>query len=163
MNECQRCPKEIVQAANQLMDLYDAQVMTPGNQNPINWHLVVWKSLEAEAKGMAEKIVENIHAHPKEKDRVTHLAMVTRREFGYKLREEILKLDTDLVIDLSFSESLLESWAVREAFLYFCLLVDSDVPTWRAWLGYQNSSHSKNFKAPKRNANGYLKFLEFLQ
>jgi superfamily I DNA/RNA helicase len=160
MNECQRCPKEIVQAANQLMSLYDAQAMTPGNQDPINWHLVVWKSLEAEAKGMAERIAENIRAHPKEKDRVMHLAMVTRREFGYKLREAISKLDAELIIDLSFSESLLESWAVREAFLYFCLLVDPDAPTWRAWLGYQNSSDGKDYKAPKRNANAYLKFLE---
>ncbi len=160
MNECQRCPQEIVQAANQLMSLYDAQAMIPGNQDPINWHLVVWKSLESEAKGMAEKILENIHAHPKENDHVTHLAMVTRREFGYKLREEILKLDANLIIDLSFSESLLESWAVREAFLYFCLLVDPDAPTWRAWLGYQNSSDGKDFKAPKRNANAYLKFLK---
>ena len=160
MNECQRCPKEIVQAANQLMSLYDAQAMTPGSQDPINWHLVVWKSLESEAKGMAEKIVENIRAHPKEKDHIMHLAMVTRREFGYKLREEISKLDADLTIDLSFSESLLESWAVREAFLYFCLLVDPDAPTWRAWLGYQNSSDGKDFKAPRRNANAYLKFLE---
>ena len=160
MNECQRCPKEIVQAANQLMSLYDAQAMTPGNQDPINWHLVVWKSLESEAKGMAGKIVENIRARPKEKGHVMHLAMVTRREFGYKLREEISKLDADLTIDLSFSESLLESWAVREAFLYFCLLVDPDAPTWRAWLGYQNSSDGKDFKAPRRNANAYLKFLE---
>jgi superfamily I DNA/RNA helicase len=160
MNECQRCPKEIVQAANQLMSLYDAQAMIPGNQNPINWHLVVWKSLEAEAKGMAAKIVENIHAYPQEKDHVVHLAMVTRREFGYKLREEISKLDANLTIDLSFSESLLENWAVREAFLYFCLLVDPDAPTWRAWFAYQNSSNGKDFKAPKRNANAYLKFLQ---
>lgn len=60
---------------------------------------------------------------------------------------------------MSFSESLLESWAVREAFLYFCLLVDPDAPTWRSWLGYQNFIVGKGFKAPKRNANAYLKFL----
>ena len=129
MVECQRCPKEIVLAANQLMGLYSSQAMTPGNQDSVNWHLVVWKSLEAEAKGMAEKIVGNIHAHPQEKDNnnISHLAMVTRRQFGYTLRQEISKLDPDLKIDLSFSESLLESWAVREAFIYFCLLVDPDL------------------------------------
>ena len=83
--------------------------------------------------------------HTHENDHVMHLAMVTRRQFGYNLREEISKIDPTLVIDLSFSESLLESWAVREAFLYFCLLVNPDAPTWRAWLGYQNSPDGKNF------------------
>jgi superfamily I DNA/RNA helicase len=159
MTECQRCPKEIVQAANQLMGLYHTQPMTPGNQDTVNWHLVVWKSLESEARGMAEKIVENIRAHPKEKDHLTHLAMVTRRQFGYRLRDEISKVDPNLKIDLSFSESLLESWVVREAFLCFCLIVDPDAPTWRAWLGYQNPVEGKSFKAPERNANSYLKFL----
>ncbi|MCK4731291.1 MAG: DEAD/DEAH box helicase, partial [Methanophagales archaeon] len=108
---------------------------------------------------MAKAIVDNIHAHPQDNDHLAHLAMVTRRHFGYMLREEIYKLDPNLKIDLSFSESLLETWAVREAFLYFCLLVDPDAPTWRAWLGYQNSADGKNFKAPKRNADAYLKFL----
>ncbi|MGB7002322.1 MAG: ATP-dependent helicase [Halobacteriota archaeon] len=159
MTECQRCPKEIVHAANQLMGLYNAQPMNPGSQVAANLHIVFWKSLESEAKGMAKAIVDNIHAHPQDNDHLAHLAMVTRRHFGYMLREEIYKLDPNLKIDLSFSESLLETWAVREAFLYFCLLVDPDAPTWRAWLGYQNSADGKNFKAPKRNADAYLKFL----
>jgi superfamily I DNA/RNA helicase len=162
MTECQRCPKEIVHAANQLMGLYNAQPMNPESQVAANLHIVFWKSLESEAKGMAKAIVDNIHAHPQDSqdnDHLTHLAMVTRRRFGYMLREEISKLDPTLKIDLSFSESLLETWAVREAFLYFCLLVDPDAPTWRAWLGYQNTADGKNFKAPERNADAYLKFL----
>jgi hypothetical protein len=36
--------------------------------------------------------------------------MVTRRQFGYILREEIAKLNTAVRVDLSFSESLLETW-----------------------------------------------------
>ena len=161
MTECQRCPKEIVHAANQLMGLYDAQRMTSGSQVAANLNVVVWKSLEAEAKGMAKAIVDNIHAHPQDPldNHLIHLAMVTRRHFGYMLREEISKLDPNLKIDLGFSESLLETWAVREAFLYFCLLVDPDAPTWRAWLGYQNSADGRKFKAPERNADAYLKFL----
>lgn len=161
MTECQRCPKEIVHAANQLMGLYDTQKMTSGSQVEANLHVVVWKSLESEAKGMAKAIVDNILAHPQDPldDHLVHLVMVTRRQFGYRLREEISKLDPRLKIDLSFSESLLETWVVREAFLYFCLLVDPDAPTWRAWLGYQNSADGKKFKAPKRNAEAYLTFL----
>ena len=155
MNECHRCPQQVVEAANQLMGLYPAERMVPKSDIPANTHVVVWKSLIAEAEGMAQAIVENLQAHPEEQ----HLVMVTRRHFGYLLREQILKLSPDLKIELSFSENLLETWAVREAFLYFCLFADADAPTWRAWLGYQNSNNGENFKASERNADAYLKFL----
>jgi len=159
MTECQRCPQDIVTAANQLMGLYDSKPMIPGNQNNANLHVVVWKSYEAESKGMAKAIVDNIRAHPKANGHLTHLAMVTRRQFGYRLREDIKRIDPSLKVDLSFSESLLESWTVREAFIFFCLLFDPDAPTWRAWLGYKNSSDGKKYKAPNRNAGAYLKIL----
>ena len=156
MTECRRCPAEIVEAANQLMGLYETEPMVPKSEVPPNTHVVIWKSTKEEAKGMARTIVENIAVHPKDR----HLAMVTRRQFGYWLREHISALNNDLKIDLNFSESLLETWPVREAFLYFCLLADPDAPTWRAWLGYKNSNDGTQFKAPKRNAKSYLKFLD---
>ena len=156
MTECRRCPSQIVKAANQLMGLYETNPMVPKGDFSANIHVVVWKSPIAEAKGMAKAIVENIQAYPKEE----HLVMVTRCKFGYQLRDEIAKLNADLKIELSFSEGLLETWAVREAFLYFCLLVDPDAPTWRAWFGYQNSNDGKEFKAPNRNADAYLQCLE---
>lgn len=86
--------------------------------------------------------------------------MVTRRQFGYSLRTELAALDDQLSIDLSFSEGLLESWAAREAFLLFCLLVDPDRPTWRAWFAYRNSDDGRDFKAAARNAGAYLRLLE---
>ena len=156
MTECRRCPTEIVEAANQLMGLYKTEPMVPKSEIAPNTHAVVWKSTKEEAKGMARAIVENITAHPNER----HLAMVTRRQFGYWLREHIDTLNPNLKIDLSFSESLLETWPVREAFLYFCLLADPDAPTWRAWLGYKNSNDGRQFTASKRNADAYLQFLD---
>ena len=155
MTECHRCPKTIVKAANQLMGLYRTEPMIPINEGGDNTHVVYWKSEQAEAKGMAQAIEKNIQAFPIQK----HLAMVTRRQFGYWLRDKINELNRDLKIELSFSESLLQTWAVHEAFLYFCLLVDPDAPTWRAWLGYQDSSSGETFKPQDRNANAYLKFL----
>ena len=155
MTECHRCPEQIVKAANQLMELYKTAPMIPGRNVAANTHIVVWKSGQAEAKGMAQAIRDNIGIYPQDR----HLVMVTRRQFGYKLREQIANLNSDLQVALSFSESLLETWAVREAFLYFCLLVDPDAPTWRAWLGYKNSPDGKNFKADKRNSGAYCKFL----
>lgn len=155
MTECQRCPADIVAAANQLMGLSSAKPMVPTSTATANTHVVVWDNPAAEAKGMAEAMVENMKAHPADR----HLAMVTRRQFGYALREQIAAIDPELKVELSFSESLLETWAVREAFLFFCLLVDPDAPTWRAWLGYQNSSTGKAYKAAQRNAPAYLQLL----
>ena len=88
-----------------------------------------------------------------------HLVMVTRRQFGFMLREKIASLDSNVVVDMNFSESLLETWPVREAFLFFCLLVDPDAPTWRAWLGYRNCPGAETPLAPERNASAYLRFL----
>ena len=158
MTECHRCPEQIVEAANQLMGLYKTEPMIPGSNVVANTHVVVWKSCQAEAKGMAKAITDNIRVHQKGK-KSKHLVMVTRRDFGFRLREQLSELDSNLKIELSFSESLLETWAVREAFLCFCLLVDPDPPTWRAWLGYKNSADGKNYKPSKRNADAYLKFL----
>jgi hypothetical protein len=155
MTECQRCPAEIVTAANRLMSLYSSAPMIPTSTSPSNTHVVVWNTPHQEAVGMAKAIVDNYHRYPTER----HLVMVTRRRFGYWLREQIAKLDASLKVDLSFSESLLETWSVREAFLLLCLIVDPDAPTWRAWLGYRNSVTGKDFKPPDRNAGAYLRFL----
>lgn len=155
MTDCQRCPKELVIAANTLMSLSEAMPMTPVNDTPAKILVVHWKTPEAEAKGMAQLIRDNINACPQEHK---HLVMVTRRQFGYRLRDELSKINSSISVDLGFSESILELWAVREAFLFFCLLADPDPPTWRAWLGYRLPSSDANHLAPKRNAPAYLDF-----
>lgn len=153
--ECQRCPVPVVVAANYLMTHYPPP-MTGGTDEPSNIHVVTWPTPQEEARGMARAIVDNIRRFLTER----HLVMVTRRKFGYWLRDRILELQGDLGIDLSFSESILESWPTREAFLLASLLHDPDPVTWRVWLGYTNSATGEDFKAPKRNAAAYLRFLE---
>lgn len=155
MTECQRCPQQIVEAANQLTALSGASPMVPGNTTTANLHVVHWLTPAQESEGMAKAILENMKANPKD----SHLVMVTRRKFGYMLRDELSKLDSSLNVDLSFSESLLETWPVREAFLLFCLLADPDAASWRAWFAYKTSDNGKDYKAPARNAGAYLNFL----
>lgn len=155
ITECQRCPEPIVIAANKLMALSGVDAMVPVSETKANIHVITWGTPEAEATGMAKAIVDNIHAYPKDR----HLAMVTRRQFGYWLRDKMLEVDSNLKVDLGFSEGLLDSWAAREAFIMFCLLVDPDGPTWRAWLGYKNSTTGTDFTPPKRNADAYLQLL----
>lgn len=152
--DCQRCPELIVRAANRLMTQYPPP-MTGGSGETANVHVVTWPSPQAEAKGMATALLENIRQHPGER----HLAMVTRRKFGYWLRDALLQLDPTVSVDLSFSEGLLENWAVREAFLFSSLLLDEDPATWRAWLGYRRQRGTQSFKASKRNAHAYLTYL----
>ena len=157
MTECQRCPKEIVLAANKLMSLSEAMPMEPANKGHAKNLVVTWKTPASEAQGMAQLILDNIkNANANDK----HLAMVTRRQFGYRLRDELLKLDPDITVELGFSESILELWPVRESFLFLCLLADPDPPTWRAWLGYRTPTAKMNHLPPQRNAPAYLQFME---
>jgi superfamily I DNA/RNA helicase len=156
MSECQRCPADVVKAANQLMSLSKAVPMVPGSSASAETHVVVWTTPQAEAKGMAAVIVKSLADHPRDK----HLVMVTRRNFGYWLRQEITGQNPSLKVDLNFSESLLETWPVREAFLYFCLRADPDAPSWRAWFGYQHAPTGKGFGSSERNAGAYLQLLE---
>lgn len=156
MTECQRCPDPIVTAANRLMALAPAEAMVSTNAGAANIHVVVWQDPQAEAEGMARAILDNMRAHPDDR----HLVMATRRQFGYALRTQLAALDANLQVDLSFSEGVLETWAAREAFLLFCLLVDPDRATWRAWFAYRNSDTGRDFKSPNRNAGAYLRLLD---
>ena len=155
MSECRRCPDAVVQAANHLTDLYPVVPMTSTSAIAANIHLVTWRSPGAEAAGMAEAIAANHARYPES----SHLVMATRRQFGYQLREHLHRLNPALRVDLSFSESLLEEWIAREAFLFFCLLADADAPTWRAWLAYRNAPPADSPLAASRNSDAYLRFL----
>ena len=92
ITECQRCPKPIVVAANKLMALSGVEEMVPISEAEANIHVVTWKTTEAEAAGMAKAIVDNIRVNPSDR----HLAMVTRRQFGYWLRDKISEIDPSL-------------------------------------------------------------------
>jgi len=155
MTECQRCPRELVLAANQLMVLSKAAAMTSVSNRTAMVKVPYWKTPEAEAKGMAQLILANIANSPGDE----HLAMVTRRQFGYRLRDEIAANDPALTIDMGFSESILELWPVREAFLFASLTCDPDPATWRAWFAYRQPHDDQGPLAPARNAPAYLQFL----
>ena len=155
LQQCQRCPAAIVIAANRLMALAGVQEMTAVSEIPANVHQVIWESPQEEAAGMARCAVENFRRYPQDQ----HLVMTTRRKFGYLFRDRVAEIDPALRVELCFSESILETWAVREAFLFFCLVTDPDAPTWRAWLGYANSSTGTDCKSPRRNSDAYLRLL----
>jgi superfamily I DNA/RNA helicase len=154
MQECQRCPSAIVDAVNELLVL-DSVPMISASAVEANVHVVHWASPDDEAKGMARHIVDNWRAFSGE----NHLVMVSRRKIGYALRDAIRELDPTIDINLTFSESLLEKWQARDAFLFFGLLADLDPCTVRAWLSLKPDAGQAQVKASERNAGAYLKLL----
>ena len=162
MTRCRRCPPEIVQAANYLMNSGGKELI-PASNIHANIRTLVWDDVQSEIHGMASAIVKKIRdskSGSRNNSSPTHLAMVTRRRFGYLLKAEINDLDSSLKVDMNFSESLLEEWQVREKFIFFCLLTDPDPVTWRSWFSYQNPNSKTSYKAPARNAAAYWKFRE---
>jgi hypothetical protein len=75
------------------------------------------------------------------------------------LRDAMKTVDESISVALDFSEGLLEYWAAREAFILFMLVADPDPPSWRAWLGYQNSDTGKDYKPVERSSGAYLRLL----
>jgi DNA helicase II / ATP-dependent DNA helicase PcrA len=155
MNECQRCPEEIVAVANAIMEL-EGDPLIPVRGPGGEVHRVRFDTPEEETVGIAQEVIRNYRAAPED----THLVLVTRREWGYDLRNAIREAAPDLRVDTSFAEDVLETWAVREAFLLLEAMGAPDPVSLRDWVGYQEPDQGKNFKAPERNARAYLPLKE---
>ena len=156
MPTCRRCPSKIVDAANRLTALEDSSRILSSSKVEANVHVVTHNTIQSEAKVMASAILKNVRANPTDR----HLAIVTRRHFGYGLRRQLLALDDSLQLDLSFSESILELWPVREAFLFFSLTVAPDPAAWRAWLAYRVTLDGRRPREPHCNADAYYGFVQ---
>lgn len=156
MDECWRCPQEIVELANAVMALEDEPlqpVRGPGGQ----LHVVHFPTPEDEIKRIAEEALKTYLARPTDK----HLVLVTRRKWGYELRSAIRELDVSAPVETIFAEDVLESWPAREAFILLSILADPNDPVaLRDWVAYQEDDEGKAFKAPRRNAEAYLNLKE---
>lgn len=153
MNECQRCPPEVVQLSNAVMALENEPLTAlAGNVGQI--YQVHHNNPAAECKQMAKEILRVYEA---EKDK-KHLVLVTRRKWGYELRNAIRALDPSAPVQTVFAEDILETWPAREAFLLLSVVGDpEDHVTLRDWVSYQKpNAEGKKFKASGRNAEAYL-------
>jgi DNA helicase-2/ATP-dependent DNA helicase PcrA len=152
MDECQRCREEVVQVANEVMAIYGEPLQSvrgPGAQ----LHRVHFKTPVDEHRQLAQEIVDNFQARPDDK----HLVLVTRRKWGYDLRNEILKIAPELRAQTVFAEDVLETWSAREAFVFLSILAaPEDSVAVRDWLSYKEpDAEGRGWKAPKRNAVAY--------
>ena len=152
MNECRRCPTEVVGLANAVMALEGDPLVDrrgPGGQV----HVVHFNSPDAEIAAMAREIARVYQARPEAK----HLVMVTRRKWGYELKAAIRAADAGVPVETLYSEDVLETWPTREAFIFLSVLANpNDAVTLRDWVGYQEDDNGKRFKAASRNAEAYL-------
>ncbi len=154
MTECQRCPRDIVQLANSVAAEY-GQPLSPLGEATGQVHQVHHKSPEAEAKNMAATIADAFKRRPGDR----HLVLVTRRKWGYDLREALAKLAPDLRTQTVFAEDVLETWPAREAFLFLGIVANPlDKLAMRAWIAYRDSPAGKELSAPDRHAAVYLPF-----
>jgi DNA helicase II / ATP-dependent DNA helicase PcrA len=152
MNQCRRCPSEIVRLANALMRLEGdplVDVRGPGGRLSV----VHFRTPEAERDRMASEVARVYRARPEER----HLVLVTRRTFGYELKNAIRALDPDLPTQTVFAEDVLQTWPAREAFMFLSIVADpADAVALRDWVGYQTPAEGAGFLAPQRNAPAYI-------
>ena len=161
MDECRRCPAEIVKLANSVMES-EGEPLVPVRGAGGQVHQVHFGSLEQECKGMAKEIVRVYLATRKdprecrEEDQDRHLVLVTRRRWGYELRNSIREFNPTVPVQTVFAEDALETWPAREAFAFFSIIADpSDAVALRDWIGYQKPQDGKKFLAKERNAEVY--------
>lgn len=150
MDECQRCRGEIVALANAVMELEGeplVDVCGPGAEI----HRVHFQTPSDEASGMASAIANAYRANPDQ----THLVLVTRRRWGYDLRNAIRAIDQNIPVETVFSEDVLETWPAREAFIFLEIIGDPDPIALRDWISYQPNRDGRGYKAPERNARVY--------
>lgn len=152
MDECRRCPDEIVRLSNSIMEEYQEPLRETGGL-PGQVHNVLFDNPKQEVEGLAREIARVYREAPTRK----HLVMVTRRKWGYDLREKIRELDAGVPVNTVFAEDVLETWAAREAFLELSLIAASNTPlAMRDWISYREpDDKGRGFKAPERNADAY--------
>src|ERR1035437_9846782 len=154
MDQCQRCPSEIVLLANDVMAVY-AEPLQNARGSGGQIHQITHATPEAEHRRLAQEIVRVFRARPQDK----HLVLVTRRQWGYDLRSAIRAIDDQIRAQTVFAEDILETWPAREAFVFLSIVADpGDAASLRDWLSYREpDADGKKWKAPNRNAGAYVR------
>lgn len=133
---CRRCPQQVVDMAQTLIERNPGRVRLPltakeGNP-PGEVHHVQWRSVEAEASGIAEFVAHKIDAGvPAGKC----LVLVNSRKIGYAIRDAIRARGIDC--GSFFREEPVDSEAAREILTLVTLLANpNDRAALRAWLAF---------------------------
>ena len=158
--ECRRCPQEIVEMANVLIDnnthFRGNQELKVCNENCRGEVFVVqWRSIEEEAEGIAQFIEQRIRGGEVEAGRI--LVLAPRRQFGYAVRDALNNLG--VFAHSFFHEEALHGNPKRiansqaqQAFTILTLLANpEDRVALRCWCGFGSNSLRSNAWARLHN------------
>lgn len=145
---CRRCPQTVVAMANALISHNlgrTPRAMTPKPENPQGEMFVVqWRSMAAEAQGLAAFIKQRIQSGTVAPGQV--LVLAPRRQFGYAIRDALNS--TGVPAHSFFSEQaldgdpkVLDDSKAQQALALLTLLVDpDDRVALRCWCGFGSTS-----------------------
>ncbi len=144
LDECQRCPRAVVAAANELIKHNqdrEPRILQPkpsAGEGEI--HVVQWQNIEQEAEGLAKFIAHRIQSGSVSAGRV--LVLTARRQFGYAIRDALRHLGTGA--QSFFQEEVLDGnpkqkgdYDAQQAITLLTLLAnDADRVALRCWCGF---------------------------
>ena len=148
LDECRRCPRLVVEMANELITrnvTRTARALNARPSNPPGEVLVAqWPSMSNEADGIANFIRQRITAGSVDAGRV--LVLAPRRQFGYAIRDA-LNAGSVPAHSFFYEEALdgrpsdAEACAAQEAFTLLTLLArPRDRVALRCWCGFGSNS-----------------------
>jgi superfamily I DNA/RNA helicase len=141
LTECRRCPRRIVDLANNLISRNPRLVTSSLCAHPGvaagRVHVVEWDRPEDEATGLARFIKWYLCTHGVGPGDV--LVLCPRRQIGYAVRDELKALDVP--VHSYFHEEALESEQAKERFAALSLAANiEDRVALRSWLGLGNEA-----------------------
>ncbi|MFH1708242.1 MAG: ATP-dependent helicase [Planctomycetota bacterium] len=159
LDECRRCPRRVVEMANAIIahnTTRSARFLRPfpGNSDGEIFS-VQWPNIDQEAEGLARFIKSRIDAGSVIPGNI--LVLAPRREFGYRLRDQLKNLGVPA--HSFFSEQLLEGkpkigndcYAQRALALLILLADPNDRVALRCWCGFGSNSLNANAWSRLRN------------
>ena len=142
LDACRRCPTRVVSMADALIRRNHPPTQTPRLRpktgNPVGEvHVVQWKSLNEEARGLAAFVRHLIDDKDYKPGEI--LILSPRRLIGYQIRDEIESLH--IAVHSFYHEEALEEDAAQSALCVLILAVDQDDrAALRWWLGHGSPS-----------------------
>lgn len=149
--ECQRCPKIIVEAANELIshnpDREPRTLQSKATAVQGEIFVVQWPAMEDEADGIARFIAHRVQSGSVDSGRV--LVLTPRRQFGYAIRDALSR--HGIGAHSLFQEEILEGnpkqlgeYDAQQAMTLLTLLADdTDRVALRCWCGFGGTTLRK--------------------
>ncbi len=136
LEECRRCPKDVVELANTLINNNEhrapRQLMSRPENPDGKVHILQWNSMQEEARGIADIIKSQVDRNVVTPGQVLILAPC--RHFGHAIRDELRH--KNIHAHSFFNEEELEDKKAQRAFTLLTLLANpDDRVALRSWCG----------------------------